>query len=378
VLLYHATLRPSGALADRFFSFWTYSGWFGVDLFFVLSGFLITGILHDSKGSGKYFSTFYFRRFLRIFPAYYATLFVLLIVLPNIPYIQQHYEKLVGGEIWYWLYLSNISLGLERPETPRRLDYFWSLAIEEQFYLVWPLIVLLFGRHRLMAICGGVIAFAIVWRSALVVAGAHPQAVFALTPSRLDALAVGAFIALAARGDVAFQVLLRWAPAVIAGTGIVLLGMAISDGGFNPYAVGMQCVGFTLLAVFFGGVVVLSVASTRSILVHVLEHSVLRAFGRYSYATYLFHYPMINFFLETRLFSAEQLPTLGGSSLPAQLLFYLITIPTSFLMAWLSWHLFEKHFLALKRYFSYQQKSAPKTPSAAESKMRREAASEAL
>lgn len=100
-------------------------GWAGVDLFFVLSGFLITRILAESRGARNYFRVFYVRRFLRIFPLYYASLLLLVVLFG------------VGAResAWYWLYASNVRMTLDGwPAAP--ISHFWSLAVEEQYYLV--------------------------------------------------------------------------------------------------------------------------------------------------------------------------------------------------------------------------------------------------
>jgi peptidoglycan/LPS O-acetylase OafA/YrhL len=114
-------------------------GWTGVDLFFVLSGFLITGILLDSKGHPLYFRSFYARRALRIFPLYYAALFLFFVVPRAIPSVPATYSFAWHDQRWFWFYLGNFHpLG---PDAKQFIGQFWSLAIEEQFYLVWPLLI---------------------------------------------------------------------------------------------------------------------------------------------------------------------------------------------------------------------------------------------
>src|SRR5580698_6867484 len=134
----------------------TNAGWSGVDLFFVLSGFLITGILIDTKEAQNYFSSFYARRMLRIFPLYYAVLTLLVIV------------ALHPTQIYYYLYLSNWLILLKDGWQPNVAGHFWSLAVEEQFYLIWPLCVwLLPKRYRLRFTLAGCV-FALMLRLGLV------------------------------------------------------------------------------------------------------------------------------------------------------------------------------------------------------------------
>src|SRR5437762_3573688 len=117
------------------------NGWMGVDLFFVLSGFLITGILIDTKQSEGYFRNFYARRCLRIWPLYYALIVFMFVVVPVLRPSEAHtvFEK--SSPWWgYPLFLQNFLIKIPTNATGP-LAVTWSLAIEEQFYLVWPLIV---------------------------------------------------------------------------------------------------------------------------------------------------------------------------------------------------------------------------------------------
>jgi peptidoglycan/LPS O-acetylase OafA/YrhL len=116
-------------------------GWFGVDLFFVLSGFLITGILYDAKGADRYFLNFYARRTLRIFPLYYAVLVLLFVLLPRVPHplAADYVSDSAPDQLWFWLYLTNFRIALNGGWYSHLVpSVFWSLAIEEQFYVLYP------------------------------------------------------------------------------------------------------------------------------------------------------------------------------------------------------------------------------------------------
>src|SRR5437763_217904 len=125
---------------------------FTVDVFFVLSGFLITGILLDAKGSNHYFRNFYVRRVLRIFPLYYGFLFVFFILAPALrpPTPGGPFEGWRASQGWFWSYLSNYQLLFPQWVRPYPLSHFWTLAVEEQFYLFWPTVVLLTSRKGLL------------------------------------------------------------------------------------------------------------------------------------------------------------------------------------------------------------------------------------
>ena len=175
VILFHHTLMRPETLFDRVYVNLARLGWSGVDLFFVLSGFLITGLLVDAKGGPHYYRNFYVRRTLRIFPLYYAFLFFTLRVAPwlwpDTELAAMARQSMAGrSEAWYWLYGSNVLFAQDQNFGHPNLAVTWSLAIEEQFYLVWPLVVALTSRRTLIWTCGGLIV-AFASRTALVLGG---------------------------------------------------------------------------------------------------------------------------------------------------------------------------------------------------------------
>lgn len=386
VLIYHQTVMASNTDLDRAFLHVTHLGWCGVDLFFVLSGFLITGILFDTKGSDHYFRNFYARRTLRIFPLYYAVVFFSLIVLPAVgrmglvpPEKIANFGRIEGNEVWYWLYLSNFSIAYEGRFLHAILDISWSLAIEEQFYLLWPTVVFFFARKALMRVCIALVLAAIAWRTALLLgfergAFTNPIGIYVMTPGRLDALAIGAWVALAVRAPGGLERALTLArtalPLAAAGViGIVVLDSSrrwfpqdLLDQSFVGFS--MQSVGYTAFAVFFAAILVLTLtAPSESAVGRFFTWRFMRTLGQYSYAMYLFHLP-IRALIRDRIFgpTAEGLaprirfPRVLGSEIPGQLIFYVVATAATLALAWLSWHCFEKHFLKLKRFFPAQRK----------------------
>src|SRR5215217_4795984 len=122
-------------------------GSYGVELFFVLSGFLITGILYDARNDPHYFRNFYMRRVLRIFPLYYGVLILLFFVAPLILLLRgPTLDYLVDRQAWAWLYAVNIHIAMHGEWSLSYIDHFWSLAVEEHFYLFWPAVVFLLAR----------------------------------------------------------------------------------------------------------------------------------------------------------------------------------------------------------------------------------------
>ncbi|MBY0113707.1 MAG: acyltransferase [Phycisphaerales bacterium] len=393
VMIFHMNLLAGASRVDHAARFISSAGWTGVDLFFVLSGFLITGILLDTKHGKGYFRLFYARRALRIFPLYYAVVAFSLIVLPAVaahlpPVAQAKLDRFgtIGSDGWmYWAYLSNFAIASAEKFRHGILDISWSLAIEEQFYLVWPAVVYLLSREKLLYACVGAIFFAIGFRCYLVWHGAHPIAVHLLTPSRIDALAVGAFIAAAIRGPGGLEALLRIGrPLALAAFAIVTLGLGYrflsntgrpgEEGFASANLPEIQTVGLTLIAVAFGGLLVHVVAaagrgsslersSRASWIVRFFESGLLRALGKYSYAMYLFHQPVRavirdlvipRSLMDGKVFASDKLWVAHSQILP-QVVFTTASIAVTFALAWVSWHVFEKRCLAIKKYVEYKR-----------------------
>ncbi len=362
VMLYHFDFiydftygRESGWLIDGVVAGLAGAGWAGVDLFFVLSGFLITGILLDSKGPvRRYFGSFYARRSLRIFPVYYAFLLLLLLLLPLFDELAAR-DALRDNFVWYALYLTNI---YDAINPGLRADFFfvghiWSLAVEEQFYLLWPAFVFAFGRRTLMRLCVAGILIAFGLRLWFMIADLPVGLGYALMPARMDALAAGALVALAMRGEHDLALLRRWAPSVAIVSGGAVMAYGLVDGGFSPLDDWVRTAGFTVLALLFAALLALTLQlRERSVAASVLAHPALRWLGRYSYATYLVHLP-IAVILARKFDFGEAIPAIAGSTLVGELVFGAAAAAITFSIAWLSWQVWESQFLKLKSRFPY-------------------------
>ncbi len=335
-------------------------GFCGVDLFFVLSGFLITGILLDTKGGRRRFVNFYGRRVLRILPLYYAVVVVSLVILPQFSHPKiGNFARITGDEMWYWLHLSNFSIAHHGAWRHGILDISWSLAIEEQFYLVWPLLVFYMPRRKLIATCCILILASLVFRTGLFLGGVQPIANYVLPFCRVDALAVGALIAALARErPSALASLVKPAKqvAVVSGLGIIAIMVFGLEDGWRTAV--MLTAGFSLLAVFFGASLVLTVnAAPTSLTGRVFGSAFLRWLGKYSYALYLFHLPL-RAVVRDNIYGPDQFLTWMGSQFPGQLIFFVLSFAITLPIAWLSWHLYEKHFLKLKSFFEYDERTS--------------------
>ncbi len=332
-------------------------GIWGVDLFFVLSGFLITGLLYDSKRSAHYFRDFYVRRTLRIFPLYYGVLAVLFIVLPA---LQAHYPasltECARHQAWLWLYASNAYLAIHRAWALPYVGHFWSLAVEEQFYLLWPIVVLSFGRRSLLGICVAASVLALVLRSVLSFRGDDDVAQVVLTPCRFDALCIGGFLALAVR-SVGLERVGRMARSTLG----PLLSLVLLLSVWNALRASLTSVVLplrgTLIAATFGALLITSLAAQPgSVLSRLLRGPVICFLGTRSYGIYVFH-GIIAYWMRYHTAVLDALTKKIGSD-AAMLVEAVVGVGVSILVAATSYELFEKHFLRLK------DRLAPSTASA--------------
>lgn len=346
----HGLPAPT-VLVDNVFIRLARTGWMGVDLFFVLSGFLITGILYDTKGSPRYFRQFYARRVLRIFPLYYAALALFLIILPALRPENWVLQDLRTDAVWYWTYLYNMKVAAAGFRPSSALGHFWSLAVEEQFYLFWPVAVLWLGRKHLLVTCIVAVVAALACRLVLSFSG-YVVLPDVWTPARMDALAVGGFIAIIARQPDGLAAMRRWAPPAAVAAAILLAILL-------RYDVALLTLAHTLVALLFGAILVLALTvSSASMFGAIAASPILRFFGRYSYSLYVFHHPLLWF---KPAFSLAFVPTVFGSRLPAYMLWLVVSIGISVAIALVSWHLLEKQFLKLKTFFPYQPPMAAET-----------------
>lgn len=356
VMAFHFTLRmPDATSGDRLVHRVLGAGWAGVDLFFVLSGLLITTLLLDAKGAPHYYRTFYGRRALRIFPLYYGFLaaYFLLVVRTGTTG-NDHYLWHEQG--WWWSYLDNWWLAFVRRTEPPNYFWtgpFWSLAVEEQFYLVWPTLVLLLTRRRLAVVCAAIIVGAPIFRLWLRAHHAALIAPYALTPARLDSLAVGALLAVV----LADRRIAYVGSRLFMGLGVMAAAISVAvfhaHGGLWTYGGWEEGPGYTIMAIAWGGLVAAGATAARgTIPARMLGARWLRALGKYSYAMYVFHVP-IWAHVWPLVFPGNRVPMVFGSHIPASLALGALCGLLSFAAAVVSWNVYEKQFLTLKRYFAY-------------------------
>jgi len=308
----------------------------GVDMFFVLSGFLITRALLVTRNKEHYLRNFYTRRALRIMPIYYAFLFFCLVLIPILwgPAVADHLCGRPFDRMWLWIYGTNIVLAIKNAQVMQALNPLWSLAVEEQFYLVWPFLILMVRDSKLLArICVYLAVAAPIFRVIVILSGSTLGS-YTLTPCRIDGLALGALIAVLEQQANYKRTEMRLPPLMVVSS-VVLLGV-IAHFNFQG-------------SLFYSGVGVtaalLLVATIKfSQLKRFFESGCLRFFGRYSYGIYLYH--LFVFYLVKE--HAQALLHLTHIRALDLFIFDVVCTTAAVCVAFLSYHLFEKQFLKLK------------------------------
>lgn len=349
-------------------------GWTGVDLFFVLSGFLITGILFDTRNDPHRVMKFYVRRTLRIFPLYYGVMLAIFLVQPA-----THWQW-----TWRWLvwpaYLGNyirfihesgpgsalqilgdfqISGGFHSLHTTLYLGHFWSLCVEEQFYLVWPWLVFwIRDRRKLVWVCAATLPLCLGMR----VFGQHllpewmlaEEVLYRATPFRLDALLIGGLAALMLRGSGSALLLKASRIAFPVGAALLLVWAMLTPAHHlltRPYPYPADKFTWGLSVIDVVSVMFLLVAlQPHSLVYRVLTLRPLREVGRLSYGAYVLHdIPHLFYGRVARTITAKHTATMES----------LIALASTLLLAKASFVFFESRFLNLKERWTAGRLEAP-------------------
>jgi peptidoglycan/LPS O-acetylase OafA/YrhL len=354
-------------LHNDYFAF----GWVGVQFFFVLSGFLITGILLDMKQSlpsKDYYTKFYGRRFLRIFPLYYFYLLLMAGVtswLKSQSY-RQNYMELFHQQLPYALtYVYNFFYASSSFVHTKFLDHFWSLSVEEQFYVVWPLLIMLVPRKHLKKLFVSGMIFAPLFRIAMlfvfrlfpnpVFRGDFGWFIYPLPLTHIDAFAFGAFIS-------RFEISKPRLQLVVLSVAVPVLGFAsqyLSTGELGNWSsLGYPIVmrhayefvwGYSLLNYWFA--VIIYCVVKDGLFTKVLDARPMRYLGKISYGLYVYHFGLIWFAGRIRDYGITD-------ETIAKPLTALIALVLTIVVASLSYYLLEKPILRLKdRYFPLKSKA---------------------
>ncbi len=336
--------KQTGLAAFVYFSL-SSTGWVGVQLFFVLSGFLITGILLDSQRAQNYYSGFYMRRTLRIFPLYFSILTVAFIILPAIEIEPSPTDH--NNHLWLWTYTANWAALFGDSNEP--FPHFWSLAVEEQFYLVWPLLIRSMNPLRCVRVCLIIVFISLAVRAYLVWKGMDHLLIYQNSFCRMDALAFGSAAAAALRIPswkdwilCKHKYLFHWSIGVALASGIATRDFVI----YTPLG---SIISYFLVALIFA--LLLTAAAGADVVgasgwVSVLRFRPLQVIGKYSYGMYIFHKPLHDF-----LGAPLALKFNTSQSVLLSTIYIVISTCVIFAAAFISWHLFEKHFLKMKQFF---------------------------
>jgi peptidoglycan/LPS O-acetylase OafA/YrhL len=323
-------------------------GWSGVDLFFVLSGFLITGILFDTQDDPAYYKKFYVRRSLRIFPIYY--IFLAVYGLFAFLRLDGHFHLGHGAFLFYLGYPAILIWpALESVSPSVHFTHLWSLCAEEQFYLVWPWVVSkLKTPFLLIAACLAAISVAPALRTFFVLHDLHAWE-YAFLPSRMDALAVGGLIAILMRGS-SKSLTEKWAVPTFLGASVCVAAICLVRRTVDHADGLIGTAGFTFIAIAYGALLILAVRE-GSWLGWVFSLPLLRLFGKYSYGIYLFHFPLSEFLSPKR----ELFISITHSFAIGSITFIFACLVINLGVAALSFHFIESPIMGLKKRFEYDR-----------------------
>ncbi len=334
-------------------------GWSGVDLFFVLSGFLIGGILLEHRDTANYFRVFYARRFFRIVPVYFAVVALFAIA------------WMIGGEVrgtllynvgppmpWYTYLSFTNNLWIARHDTMHIfLPVSWSLAVEEQFYLTLPLVVRLLPRKALLPAVSTVALLVAGFRAWSCWQGLATQnQAYVLPFFRADALLIGVLCALLVRNEHAREWLQRnrWAlpaAALVLAAATIRLGTALPPAEAAPRTP-LMMFGLTLIAMFYATLLLMAVVHPWRPLSAALRFAPLRFLGNVSYCVYLIHEGALN------VFAKEVWPHLH---LSPGLAWPMLAVAVAVILgaAQISWKALESKMIRIGHQFTYRYSEAP-------------------
>jgi len=332
----------------------------GVSLFFVLSGFLITGILYDTRLGQHYFKNFYIRRSLRIFPIFYLVVAICVVLTPIL------HLQLQWGHISFLFYLGNVFANwnwslynLTSPTHPAlsiNLAHFWSLFVEEQFYLIWPVVIFLVrDRVKLIRLSVAVILLVLLLRIGMVLFlpfGTAEQLGLRMLPTRADDLLVGGAMALLLRGPAAEKWLQKsWVFFLSGSAAFFLLALWRGYFGFSdPYN---MTIGLTFISLASAGLIAMAIQEGSTVF-RLLSFRPLRIIGKYSYGFYVYHILFAGAHIAYLVWCMAIFHSMVIGGLVYSTSWYLMTL----VVAGLSYELYEKRFLAMKSRFQYEPQEA--------------------
>jgi peptidoglycan/LPS O-acetylase OafA/YrhL len=315
-------------------------GWLGVDLFFILSGFLITGILIDSRGSSNYFRNFYARRALRILPLYLASILVMgLAYQGSAPYF--------GLSL---LFLANFA-HIFGVSTPHGASVFWSLAVEEHFYLLWPLLVRFLSRSALFALTLILVFGSPVLRGYCASRGMDPELeIYVYSFFRFDGLALGAILALWVRSPYCSRGSAWKLAGFLVGFSLLVSVLGLPFGIMHARTIASSALRYTQAQFFFAAAMVIALAFRGTSLTLILRTRFAQVTAGLSYCIYLIHLALGDLYYRV-LHAMEFSDVAHFGTQGAVAVRFLVIGTATFGLAALSKRFLEDPILRLKRHF---------------------------
>ncbi len=329
-------------LTSKLLALFTNTGWVGIQFFFVLSGFLITGKLVDGIGRERHFRDFYLGRMLRIFPLYYMVLTTYFIVMPLMGKVFADHSIPDDMGIYFWTLSVNWTLIFL--EVDDGLMHLWSIAVIAQYYLLWPLLVTNLNSRKLLIVFQALVVIAVVSRFAIV--NLFPDVYIdynhTYTIARMDSLAIGSLLAIMLRDEKYFAWLKQNATTILLISTVSVLFIVGKNEQFHVVGTGVAQLNQTLSAIVFALLIYYIVQLRQYPAMERPGSTPLRwlsRIGKYSFAIYMFHLPVKELFRSLFFVSPE-------NSQGIQLLLILLSnwaavFVASFLLAMVSWHLIE-------------------------------------
>ncbi|MFL5741795.1 MAG: acyltransferase family protein [Flavisolibacter sp.] len=319
--------------------------WLAMDIFFVMSGYLITDILIKTIGTRHFMRNFYARRLLRVFPLYFLSLVILLLILPLLLRFSFPIDYFISNQVYFWTFLQNWLLIFHPHPNESYLNHLWSMAVEEQFYLLWPLVFVLVRNAKilftilLLLLIGIITIRFVLWTQHI--PGLDYFSLFSFT--RIDGICIGCMVAL-----------LQLLNANFIGRNLAFIVVCFAAANFIFYLFNRHhadsfpyvLIGYSTFSMLFGLIVYDLVNRRTRILEIIFSFSLLRFVGMISYGAYVFHWPV--FLLMSpwlRQWSSNHLP------ISAELFASIVATLVSYGLGFLSYELIEKRFLRLKKYF---------------------------
>lgn len=324
-------------------------GWIGLNLFFVLSGYLITQRLyvHLSGSRTSYFTNFYARRILRIFPLYYGCLIIFFILLPV---VYQETDKIYKGldhaQAWYWTYTSNWMIIIHGLPDQPGLFHFWSLAVEEQFYIVWPFLFLLLIKMKKITTSIIFLILCSVFLRNLIQDNTNS---YLSTSTSAEPLLLGTLVAILEKQR---KLMKSYPYFFVLGvvSFITLVFIFIQDTDLHITNDWLLHIGYTSIDLIWTYILVLCITGKHAsaIAKKMFSAGWLKWLGKYSYGIYVFHWLVLNFFIYK---TVSELISRGFDKQLAYFSVRIVGVAVILVISYLSYNFYEKKFLSLKKYF---------------------------